>query len=123
MCSAILPNGVRSKVKLIRNISEDLTFLFIDPPFHEKGRARTLNTLKPRYYEQLSRVLRERPQLPWVLTYENCPEIRRLNRGWSMMGNFSVRYTARDDRPGSEFLIVPKWKGLLTHQASVARTW
>jgi DNA adenine methylase len=109
-------------IELIKGIS-DRTFLFIDPPYFAKGRELYLNALDTPYHERLAATLKEREQEAWVLTYDDCPEIRRLYRGWATIRPFGLRYAASVRRSGREILIVPKRLKLPASQISDAITW
>ena len=57
------------------------------------------------------------------MTYDDCPEVRRLYRGWAAIRPFSLRYVAAEKRMGRELLITPEWMQLPTEQASNAIVW
>jgi DNA adenine methylase len=59
----------------------------------------------------------------WVLTYDNCPEVRRLYQGWASIRPFTLRYAASERRSGKEILVSPKWMRLPSQQHSAAINW
>lgn len=103
------------------NVNE--AFFFIDPPYFEKGPTLYLNGLDIAYHTSLAERLRQMGDAAWVLTYDDCPQIRRMYRGWARVRPFSIRYTAARRRSGNEVMITPLWMRLPTAQASLSVDW
>lgn len=99
------------------------TFFFIDPPYYVKGKTLYLNSVDEKYHHTLAAVLRSLGDKPWVLTYDDCPPIRRLYRGWANIRPFSLRYVAEERRNGRELLITPRWMRLPAAQSSASVMW
>jgi DNA adenine methylase len=99
------------------------TFYFIDPPYFHKGNTLYLNALDEEYHASLGRRLKGMADAAWIVTYDDCPEIRRIYRGWARIRPFSLRYVANQRRQGSEILIVPNWMQLPKAQSSDAIDW
>jgi DNA adenine methylase len=57
--------------------------MFLDPPYFASGSNYRYNC-KPTDHFRLAALLRKRPH-PWVLTYGDCPEVRRLYV-WATIG-------------------------------------
>jgi DNA adenine methylase len=110
-------------LKFLENRDPSSTFFFIDPPYFEKGKTLYLNALDHDYHRALAARLRTMPDAAWVLTYDDCPEIRRMYRGWTTVRGFSLRYVASERRRGREILIAPKWLHLPPEQSSAAIEW
>jgi len=110
-------------IDFITQLKSKPTFYFIDPPYFTKGPLLYLNLLNKDYHQNLSLTLRDMPEAPWVLTYDDCPEIRRLYKGWTKIRPFSLRYSAAERRKGKEILIIPKWMSLPKTQNSEAIGW
>lgn len=110
-------------IHLIERLDSESTFFFIDPPYFEKGRMLYLNALDEDYHAALAARLKAMSNAAWVLTYDDCPEVRRLYRGWAAIRPFSLRYAAAERRIGKEVLITPRWMRLPTWQASAALLW
>ena len=113
----------RDGIEFIRNLNAESTFFFIDPPYFVKGKTLYLNVLDEEYHIALSTQLKSMSDTAWVLTYDDCPEIRRLYRGWATIRPFSLRYAAAERRSGKEVLITPKWIRLPASQGSAAVSW
>ena len=110
-------------LQFIEQLDPGATFFFIDPPYFHKGATLYLNALDAEYHEALASRLRAMPSAAWVLTYDNCPDVRRLYRGWASIRPFTLRYAASERRSGKEILISPKWMRLPSHQDSAAIKW
>ncbi len=110
-------------IEFIKTLPEDTTCFFIDPPYFAKGGTLYLNALDEAYHVALSTQLKCMPNAAWVLTYDDCPEIRKLYRGWTTIRPFSLRYAAARRRRGKEILIIPKWMRLPASQRSAAVSW
>jgi DNA adenine methylase len=108
---------------LIRKLKDKHVFFFIDPPYFAKGPQLYLNGLSATYHEKLASCLRSMKTHPWVLTYDDCPEIRSMYKGWARITPFSIRYSAAERRPGKEIMITPRWMLLPTEQVSKAVAW
>ncbi len=113
----------RDGIQFIERMDATSTFFFIDPPYYVKGQTLYLNALDDEYHAALSRRLKVMSETAWVLTYDDCPEIRRLYSGWASIRPFSLRYAASERRNGKEVLIVPKSMRLPASQTSNALIW
>lgn len=107
----------------IRSLDKNDNLLFIDPPYFVKGSLLYLNLLGPKYHEELAEELRRSSGSNWVVTYDDCPEIRRLYEGWANIREFSLRYAAAERRKGREILITPKGVELPSSQESLSIQW
>ncbi len=110
-------------IRFIDTLDAKSTFFFIDPPYFEKGPTLYLNALDEHYHAALAARLKAMSDAAWVLTYDDCPEIRRMYRSWAAIRPFCLRYAAAQRRTGKEVLITPKWMRLPPWQASAALTW
>lgn len=110
-------------IEFINHLDADRIFWFIDPPYFVKGSLLYLNLLDAQYHENLAATLQARQDEAWVLTYDDCPEIRQLYAGWANVRPFALRYVASERRSGKELLITPQWMELPSHQESLAITW
>lgn len=110
-------------VLFIKGMDLDSTFFFIDPPYFDKGKTLYLNSLSEDYHFSLANQLKSMEGAAWVLTYDDCPEIRQMYEGWTNIRPFRLRYAASVRRSGKEILIVPNWMQLPTVQESAAISW
>ena len=101
----------------------DATMFFIDPPYFEKGPLLYLNSLDEEYHFALANRLQEMEHRAWVLTYDDCPNIREMYKRWAQIRPYSLRYTASTRGQGNEILVAPKWMQLPDSQSSAALGW
>ncbi len=113
----------RDGIDFIDGLDDSKTFFFIDPPYYVKGKTLYLNGLDDAYHKALASRLKAKQNAAWVLTYDDCPEIRSLYNPWATVRPFSLRYVAAERRAGNEVLIVPKWMDLPISQDSTSITW
>ena len=96
-------------IEFIGTLDQASTMYFIDPPYYDKGSRLYLNVPLPDYHERLAAKLRGMGDAAaWVLTYDDCPEVRELYEAWANVQSFTLRYTASERRQGKEFLITPR---------------
>lgn len=107
----------------ISSLDATKTFFFIDPPYFDKGKTLYLNALDEPYHVALGARLRKMDTAAWVLTYDDCPEIRRIYEGWANIHPFSLGYAASARRSGKEILVSPSWMKLPVEQQSDAIEW
>lgn len=110
-------------IDFVNKLNSESTLFFIDPPYLVKGSMLYLNALKEDYHVALAARLKSMESAAWVVTYGDCPEIRRMYEGWATIRPFSLRYAAAERRSGKEIMIVPKWIRLPDDQDSAAITW
>lgn len=87
-------------------LKQDNALLFIDPPYYKKGSELYANYYKPEDHALLARAVLKL-ELPWVVTYDDAPEIRALYRDRRQF-SFDIQYSIQNKRLGSELLIVSK---------------
>jgi len=93
-------------VKLMRNyLQRKDVFIYLDPPYFEKGSCLYLNHYGYTDHERLASVLNNHPGANWILTYDNNSIIRALyaNR---VQRRYSLCYSAYKPRTGKEILIL-----------------
>jgi DNA adenine methylase len=128
-CERVVEYGERVQVsgldgiEFIRAVDTQSTMLFLDPPYYVKGQTLYMNALDDAYHQALATQLKAMRDQAWVLTYDDCPEVREMYRGWARIRPFALRYAAAERRHGREVLIVPDWMKLPSSQGSAAVTW
>lgn len=78
----------------------------IDPPYFEKGQTLYTNAYEKKDHEQISKKILKLNR-PWILTYDNADEIKKLYSG-SKQYTFDLNYSAAEKKIGTELLIVSK---------------
>lgn len=110
-------------LQFIERLDPNCHFFFVDPPYVEKGRTLYLNALDEGYHEALAARMKDMRDAAWVLTYDECPEVRRMYGGWAVVRPYRLRYSAAERRSGSEVLITPNWMRLPAWQPAAAVSW
>lgn len=110
-------------IDFLQRLAGTGTFFFIDPPYFAKGPTLYLNALDPSYHDSLAQVLRAMNDIPWLLTYDDCPEVRALYEDWATIRSYSLRYSASTRRRGGEVLIAPRWMILPADTSSASIRW
>ena len=89
-------------VDLIR--CEGDAFLYLDPPYYVKGNDLYQHGFSVEDHKRLKRALKASGN-PWVLSYDDCPEIRELYK-WAKIDSVSAIYsiTATKDKESGERL-------------------
>ena len=82
------------------------TLLMADPPYFGKGADLYTSHYSEGDHATLAKAILE-VDLPWITTYDNCPEIAALYRSRRQFA-FEIQYSAQTKRLGSELLIVSK---------------
>ena len=80
-------------------------FIYLDPPYFEKGATLYLNHYKKEDHEALANKLNNSPDAFWLLTYDNKKEIKSLYPDRKIV-NFSLNYNAYESRKGREVMIL-----------------
>ncbi|HUP60249.1 MAG TPA: DNA adenine methylase [Thermoanaerobaculia bacterium] len=81
------------------------TFVYLDPPYYEKAADLYLNFYVERDHARLAKKLNAHPDAPWLLTYDDRPEILKLYPNRKAL-NFSLSYNAYERRRGHELMIL-----------------
>lgn len=87
-------------VDLLRGIGADLppkSLTYLDPPYYNKGSQLYRNHYKPSDHAAIAAAVAQFGS-PWLVTYDNCPEIKALYEG-SKSVEFSLHYSTHTHRP------------------------
>ncbi|HRJ02682.1 DNA adenine methylase [Brevundimonas sp. UBA2416] len=82
------------------------SLLFIDPPYYKKGPGLYTSFYRPEDHEKVAEAVLS-VDLPWLVTYDDVPEIRRLYRTRRQF-SFDINYSLHEKRIGSELLVASK---------------
>lgn len=83
----------------------DRPFVYLDPPYFEKAEDLYMNHYRPQDHAALAQYVRGELPHPWVMSYDNAPQIRRLYKGLRKVP-FRLDYSAGERRVGTEILII-----------------
>lgn len=99
-------------VDLINNyLNKKNVFIYLDPPYYEKGATLYLNHYKKRNHEKLAKLLNRNMGSFWLLTYDNRKEIKSLYPERQIV-SFSLFHNAYKSRKGKEILILSDALGI-----------
>ena len=102
----------------LENLALAKPLLMIDPPYYNKGQQLYTNFYKHEDHVNIARKLSE-TNLPWLLTYDNTPEISDLYREFAQY-EFNISYTLATKRKGNELLITSSSFGPIQHNRVTA---
>ena len=80
-------------------------FAYLDPPYFAKAEDLYLNYYKADDHRFVAKFIRAELPIPWLLSYDDVPEIRRLYAGYRTVP-LALNYSAKSSRKGSELLIL-----------------
>lgn len=86
-------------------LNQKNAFIYLDPPYYEKGSTLYLNHYKKDNHQKLAEKLNKNPDAFWLLTYDNKKEIKSLYPNRRII-NFSLNYNAYQSRKGKEVMIL-----------------
>lgn len=105
------------------NIYSRNSIVYFDPPYYKKGKELYLNFFKHEDHVRIHSEIERLRNLDWVLTYDDCPEIRSLYRG-HICRRMLWNYSAATKRKVSEIMffqdeeMVPKEQELRENNVS-----
>lgn len=82
------------------------SFFCIDPPYFNKGSSLYTSFYNPDDHAAVSQAVLGLDR-PWILTYDNTPEISHLYKARRQFG-FDVNYSVQTKRVGTELLVASK---------------
>lgn len=89
--------------QLEKNKWKNRYFIFLDPPYYQKGKSLYLNHYVDKDHKKLLKVL-EKSSLKWVMTYDDVPYIQNLYNKFKK-NKFIINHSAFEARRGKEVLI------------------
>jgi DNA adenine methylase len=94
--------------ELMRSLVPELpsrTLIYADPPYFSQGRRLYDTHYLPKDHEEVARLMRSNDRQPWVVSYDDQPEIRSLFSGLRRVA-YNLRYTAAESHQGSELIFL-----------------
>jgi len=83
------------------HLRESNTLVYLDPPYFEKGHRLYRNHYSKSDHESIRDYIVEKIKCPWVVSYDNAPEINALYQNTNGM-TYGLPYTAASRRQGTE---------------------
>lgn len=81
----------------VRGKNPGRSLIYLDPPYYHKGSKLYRNHYRPEDHSAIAHSVAEL-EIPWLVTYDNCSEIRQLYSDCSME-EFSLHYSTHLSRP------------------------
>ena len=88
----------------VRNLPRK-TLVYCDPPYFRQGNRLYLNYYRPHDHAKLAKTIREQLKRPWLVSYDNVPEIYECYAG-SRSLTCRVQYNAARAYKGTEVFFV-----------------
>jgi DNA adenine methylase len=118
LCARYKKDNLRRRIELIAKLKERIVLFrmdavellkgrgdaiparsltYLDPPYYHKGSQLYRNHYKPEDHLEIARVV-VALRTPWLVSYDNCPEIRQIYAGCASQ-EFSLHYSTHLARP------------------------
>lgn len=81
------------------------SFIYLDPPYFEKGQDLYLNAYGPEDHAVVARTVLLELNRPWMVSYDDVPQIRSLYRS-TRATHYELRYSASLRRKGREVIFL-----------------
>jgi len=94
--------------KLPRGAGRKKVFVYLDPPYVNKGQRLYLNSYAARDHTALASYLHAQQALPWVMSYDDTELVRSLYAA-QRVERLPIRYSLHNKREAQELLIAP-WR-------------
>ena len=82
---------------------EDNAFVYFDPPYYRRGQVLYKNFFNQKKHEELKEEIINDISIPWIVSYDNVPEIRKIYRGVPSR-EFSLNYSLANNGSGREIM-------------------
>ena len=100
-------DGIELLKKLEKRKDKKQLFIFLDPPYFQKGRSLYLNHYTNKEHENLSEFLEKSSFKKWIMTYDDVPYIKNLYATMHTK-EFTIQHNAYESKIGREVMIFPK---------------
>ncbi len=89
------------------NFDNKNTLIYFDPPYYKQGASLYASYYKKHEHKELSDILKKLKALHWLMSYDNCQEIRELYK-WANKKEYSLNYCANVVKQEKEVLFFSK---------------
>ena len=100
-------DGIKLLKKLEKEKEAGQYFIFLDPPYFQKGKSLYLNNYRNKDHKKLSNFLMESSLKRWIMTYNDVSSIKNLYEELTIKG-FEIQHDAHYSKIGREIMIFPK---------------
>lgn len=81
-------------------------FVYLDPPYVNKGQRLYLNAYNESDHAKLARYIQSQSTLPWIMSYDDTDLVRNLYIN-QQVANLPIRYSLQEKRSARELIIAP----------------
>ena len=100
-------DGIKLLEKLEKKETKNQHFIFLDPPYFQKGKSLYLNNYNNNDHKKLSEFLIKSSLKKWIMTYNDIPYIKTLYKKMPI-NEFEIQHDAHYSKVGKEIVIFPK---------------
>ncbi len=100
-------DGIKLLKKIEKKRNRSQYFVFLDPPYFQKGQSLYLNNYKDDNHKKLSSFLIDSPLRKWIMTYNDVSYIKNLYKEMEIK-KFTIHHNAQYSKIGKEIMIFPK---------------
>lgn len=80
------------------------TLVYLDPPYYVKGADLYEDHYEHKDHARVSALVGRIKKKPWIVSYDNVPEIRRLYKNYKQI-KYGLNYSAQNRYAGSEVMV------------------
>ena len=92
-------------IENISNLNKNELFIYLDPPYFQKGPMLYKNFFQKENHENLSETVKnELNKNKWIITYDNSDEIKKMYSKFRIK-EFNLPYSAGENKQGTEIMI------------------
>ncbi len=91
----------------IANAMRPRSFIYLDPPYYNKGKDLYLNHFKHQDHEKVRDYINGVDKFNWVISYDDNPEIKKIYSGFRKK-YYNLSYSLMNATEGKEILIVKR---------------
>lgn len=100
-------DGIKLLKKIEKKQNINQHFIFLDPPYFQKGRSLYLNNYKDDNHKELSDFLIKSSLKKWIMTYNDVSYIKKIYKEMKIK-KFTIHHNAHYSKVGKEIMIFPK---------------
>ncbi len=86
---------------VLPELPSDKSLVYLDPPYYEMGKGLYENHYKHDDHVAISRLVKNRVKLPWIVSYDHAPEIMEMYN-WARSITYRISYSAQNRYKGAE---------------------
>lgn len=96
------------KETLPRGRGRERVFVYLDPPYVQKGQRLYLNAYLPKDHAKLASYIDAQKALPWIMSYDDSELVRELYSN-HFIALMPIKYSLQNKRTARELIISPQY--------------